>query len=82
MVERCLLVLSSFWFLHDLIFVLQTDPEFDLDIKEDVGEECSKFGRVRHIYVDKYVSTFWYKYLSSCLHWSIYCICCPKKLLL
>ncbi|XP_057542098.1 uncharacterized protein LOC130820660 [Amaranthus tricolor] len=32
----------------------ETDPEFDLDIKEDVGEECSKFGRVRHIYVDKH----------------------------
>ncbi|KAL2905830.1 RNA-binding protein rsd1 [Bienertia sinuspersici] len=31
-----------------------TDPEFDLDIKEDVEEECSKFGPVRHIYVDKY----------------------------
>ncbi|KAH9605743.1 hypothetical protein KSS87_003499, partial [Heliosperma pusillum] len=31
-----------------------TDPEFDLDIKEDVEEECSKFGRVRHIYVDKH----------------------------
>ncbi|KAJ8440956.1 hypothetical protein Cgig2_019985 [Carnegiea gigantea] len=32
----------------------ETDPEFDLDIKEDVEEECSKFGRVRHIYVDKH----------------------------
>ncbi|GMH06665.1 hypothetical protein Nepgr_008505 [Nepenthes gracilis] len=31
----------------------ETDPEFDLDIKEDVEEECSKFGRVDHIYVDK-----------------------------
>ncbi|XP_021713961.1 RNA-binding protein 39-like [Chenopodium quinoa] len=32
----------------------ETDPEFDLDIKEDVEDECSKFGRVRHIYVDKH----------------------------
>ncbi|XP_024029118.1 RNA-binding protein 39 [Morus notabilis] len=31
----------------------ETDPEFDVDIKEDVEEECSKCGRVVHIYVDK-----------------------------
>ncbi|XP_052195795.1 uncharacterized protein LOC127803545 isoform X3 [Diospyros lotus] len=31
----------------------ETDPEFDLDIKEDVQEECSKYGLVKHIYVDK-----------------------------
>lgn len=31
----------------------QTDPEYDLDIKEDVQEECSNFGRVKHIHVDK-----------------------------
>ncbi|XP_059624407.1 uncharacterized protein LOC132267287 [Cornus florida] len=31
----------------------ELDPEFDLDIKEDVEEECSNFGRVKHIYVDK-----------------------------
>ncbi|CAI9284427.1 unnamed protein product [Lactuca saligna] len=31
----------------------ESDPEFDLDIKEDVGEECSNYGRVKHIYVDK-----------------------------
>ncbi|CAH1450921.1 unnamed protein product [Lactuca virosa] len=30
-----------------------SDPEFDLDIKEDVGEECSDDARVKHIYVDK-----------------------------
>jgi len=34
---------------------MQTEPDFDLDIKEDVEEECSKYGRVKHIYVDKYV---------------------------
>lgn len=32
---------------------LQTDPEFDLDIKDDVYEECSKYGLVKHIHVDK-----------------------------
>ncbi|KAJ0971995.1 hypothetical protein J5N97_019954 [Dioscorea zingiberensis] len=31
----------------------ETEPDFDLDIKEDVQEECSKFGPLRHIYVDK-----------------------------
>ncbi|CAI9109124.1 OLC1v1008881C1 [Oldenlandia corymbosa var. corymbosa] len=31
----------------------ESDPEFDLDIKDDVHEECSKYGRVKHIHVDK-----------------------------
>ncbi|KAJ8765555.1 hypothetical protein K2173_014677 [Erythroxylum novogranatense] len=31
----------------------ETEPDFDLDIKEDVAEECSKYGRVKHIFVDK-----------------------------
>ncbi|CAK9146914.1 unnamed protein product [Ilex paraguariensis] len=31
----------------------EADPEFDMDIKEDVEEECSKYGWVKHIYVDK-----------------------------
>ncbi|XP_023003013.1 RNA-binding protein 39-like isoform X2 [Cucurbita maxima] len=34
----------------------ETAPDFDLEIKEDVEEECSKYGRVKHIYVDKYTS--------------------------
>ncbi|CAM6101661.1 unnamed protein product [Calypogeia fissa] len=32
---------------------LETEPDFDQDIKEDVQEECSKFGQVKHIFVDK-----------------------------
>ncbi|KAL0917628.1 hypothetical protein M5K25_012703 [Dendrobium thyrsiflorum] len=32
----------------------ETDPDFDLDIKEDVQEECAKFGPLKHISVDKY----------------------------
>ncbi|EFJ18317.1 hypothetical protein SELMODRAFT_151471 [Selaginella moellendorffii] len=32
----------------------ETDPEFDIDIKNDVQDECSKFGPVKHISVDKY----------------------------
>ncbi|XVE86619.1 hypothetical protein DITRI_Ditri18aG0048500 [Diplodiscus trichospermus] len=31
----------------------ETEPDFDLEIKEDVEEECSKYGRVKHICVDK-----------------------------
>ncbi|KAL4353648.1 hypothetical protein GQ457_06G043310 [Hibiscus cannabinus] len=31
----------------------ESEPDFDLDIKEDVEEECNKYGRVKHIYVDK-----------------------------
>ncbi|KAE8696248.1 ribonuclease P protein subunit p25-like protein-like [Hibiscus syriacus] len=31
----------------------ETEPDFDMEIKEDVEEECSKYGRVKHIYVDK-----------------------------
>ncbi|XP_027352758.1 RNA-binding protein 39 isoform X1 [Abrus precatorius] len=38
----------------------ETEPDFDLDIKEDVEEECSKFGRVKHIYVDKRSAGFVY----------------------
>ncbi|KAK4780328.1 hypothetical protein SAY87_016434 [Trapa incisa] len=38
----------------------ETEPDFDLDIKEDVGEECSKFGKVKHIYVDKNSAGFVY----------------------
>ncbi|XP_048334754.1 uncharacterized protein LOC107425512 [Ziziphus jujuba] len=31
----------------------ETEPDFDIEIKEDVEEECSKCGTVKHIYVDK-----------------------------
>ncbi len=35
-------------------FCRETEPDWDLDIKEDVQEECSKYGPVKHIYVDKH----------------------------
>ncbi|XP_019097901.1 PREDICTED: RNA-binding protein 39 isoform X2 [Camelina sativa] len=38
----------------------ETDPEFDLEIREDVKEECSRYGRVSHIYVDKNSAGFVY----------------------
>jgi len=31
----------------------ETDPEWDLDIKEDMLEECAKFGQVETVYVEK-----------------------------
>ncbi|KFK40079.1 hypothetical protein AALP_AA3G327700 [Arabis alpina] len=31
----------------------ETEPEFDLDIKDDVKDECKKFGELNHIFVDK-----------------------------
>ncbi|KAG5598533.1 hypothetical protein H5410_029903 [Solanum commersonii] len=30
----------------------ETDPEFDLDIRDDVKEECYKYDRVKHINVN------------------------------
>ena len=39
--------------LTSVLFLSQTEPDFDLDIKEDVQEECAKYGAVRHIFVDK-----------------------------
>lgn len=31
----------------------ETEPNWDADIRDDVYEECGKFGGVIHIYVDK-----------------------------
>jgi len=31
----------------------ETDPDFHLDIKEDVIEECSKYGNITHAFVEK-----------------------------
>ncbi|KAG1361003.1 RNA-binding protein 39 [Cocos nucifera] len=42
---------------------VETEPDFDLDIKEDVQDECSKFGIVKHIFIDKSRSLN-YTYLS------------------
>ncbi|BBH05506.1 Splicing factor, CC1-like protein [Prunus dulcis] len=38
----------------------EREPDFDIDIKDDVEEECSKCGRVKHIYVDKNTAGFVY----------------------
>ncbi|KAI7747760.1 hypothetical protein M8C21_028509 [Ambrosia artemisiifolia] len=39
---------------------LEDEPDFDLDIKEDVQSECSKYGKLRHIYVEKNSAGFVY----------------------
>lgn len=44
---------------------METDPDFDLDIKDDVQDECSKFGLVKHIFVDKHTSGFVYLQFDS-----------------
>ncbi|KAI3853188.1 hypothetical protein MKX03_037417, partial [Papaver bracteatum] len=36
----------------------ETKPDFDLDIKDDAQDEVSKFGIVKHIFVDKYNSAW------------------------
>ncbi|GKV20872.1 hypothetical protein SLEP1_g30922 [Rubroshorea leprosula] len=39
---------------------LEMEPDFDLDIGEDVREECSRFGNLKHIHVDKESDGFVY----------------------
>ncbi|KAI8533192.1 hypothetical protein RHMOL_Rhmol11G0278200 [Rhododendron molle] len=44
---------------------LETEPDFDLDIEEDVRDECSKFGPLKHIYVDKNTAGFVYLHFEN-----------------
>jgi len=46
-ISSCLLLRSMF------DPTTETEADFDLDIREDVMEEVSKYGTLRHIYVDK-----------------------------
>lgn len=43
----------------------ESEPDFDLDIKEEVQEECSNFGHVKHIHVDKNSSGYVYLRFDS-----------------
>lgn len=43
----------------------ETEPNWDEDIKNDVREECKKFGSVLHVYVDKNSQGFVYMKLGS-----------------
>ncbi|KAL3613936.1 hypothetical protein CASFOL_042010 [Castilleja foliolosa] len=38
----------------------EADSEFDLDIKDDCEKECSKYGKLKHIHVDKNSAGFVY----------------------
>ena len=38
----------------------ETEPDWWIDIGQDVKEECSKYGPVRHVFVDKDSSGFVY----------------------
>lgn len=38
---------------NDSITFRETEPDWHLDIQDDVLEECNKYGNVVHIYVDK-----------------------------
>uniref|UniRef100_A0A0A9A187 Pco133413 n=1 Tax=Arundo donax TaxID=35708 RepID=A0A0A9A187_ARUDO len=44
---------------------VETDPDFDLDIRDDVQDECSKFGKLKHIFVDKHTAGFVYLRFDS-----------------
>jgi len=54
MPQRCILLRNMF------DPKTETDPNFDEDIKEDVGEECSRYGQVEHIAVGKNTPGFVY----------------------
>lgn len=36
-----------------MYFTREKDPDWDADIRDDVLEECTKYGQVYHIHVDK-----------------------------
>ncbi|KAL9258227.1 RNA-binding protein 39-like protein [Drosera capensis] len=36
---------------------VESEQDFDLDIKEDVQDECAKYGGLKHIFVDKFPRT-------------------------
>ena len=44
----------------------ETEPNWDIEIGEDVKEECSKFGNIVHVSVDKNSSGHvWMKFANS-----------------
>ena len=46
-------MLTSFNFQKYIYFNREKDPDWDADIQDDVLEECTKYGHVFHIHVDK-----------------------------
>lgn len=64
LIQKMRYVDFTFWKFIFCLFILgriitfdlwQTYEEFDMDIKEDVEGECSKFGKLKHIFVEKCV---------------------------
>ncbi|CAI9271953.1 unnamed protein product [Lactuca saligna] len=43
----------------------EVEPDFDLDIKDDVEDECCNYGRVKHIHVDKHSAGYVYVRFES-----------------
>lgn len=43
----------SLFFILFFFYIRENDPGWDIDIQDDVIEECNKHGGVVHIYVDK-----------------------------
>ncbi|KAI3851618.1 hypothetical protein MKX03_028948, partial [Papaver bracteatum] len=39
-------------YIERLCYICRLNLDFDLDIKDDVQDEVSKFGTVKHIFVD------------------------------
>lgn len=36
------------------MFIRETGPDWDRDIRDDVLEECMKIGNILHVHVDKF----------------------------
>lgn len=44
----------SKYYYYDLFFYFsESNPSWDIEIRDDVIEECNKHGGVLHVYVDK-----------------------------
>jgi len=53
------------WLKHMFDPESETEPNWENDIRDDVNAECSKFGSLIHIYVDKHSQGFVYLKFGS-----------------
>ena len=54
-IQQPMLVISRCLLLKNMFTPDEEDnPNWDEEIKSDVMEECSKFGQIHHIFVEKY----------------------------
>lgn len=49
----CSLFFLLLYLFNITVFVRETNPTWDVEIRDDVIEECNKHGGVLHVYVDK-----------------------------